>query len=195
MEDEIKKEENQEPDNSPRENNQDFQKKSDQYNSPTNFLDKIPKHNWAVATYVFAIISILLAISVLTGTGVTGKVISQSQIETQINDFVNQELLQGTTNAEITSISKQSGLYVAMVNFEGDIIPLYFTQDGNFISQGQELMPINSDTTNTQATNQNNQAQEVPKSDNPEVELFIWSYCPYGVQAQGPLADVANILG
>ncbi len=35
----------------------------------------------------------------------------------------------------------------------------------------------------------------VPKSDRPKVELFIWSYCPYGVQAQGPLSDVALLLG
>ncbi|MCK5107640.1 MAG: hypothetical protein KAQ83_02855 [Nanoarchaeota archaeon] len=35
---------------------------------------------------------------------------------------------------------------------------------------------------------------ECSKTDKPEVELFIWSYCPYGVMAQGPMAEVANIL-
>ena len=37
------------------------------------------------------------------------------------------------------------------------------------------------------------ETQTVPKSDKPVVELFIWSYCPYGVQAQGPLAEVAKL--
>jgi hypothetical protein len=36
---------------------------------------------------------------------------------------------------------------------------------------------------------------EIKKSDSPLIELFIWSYCPFGVNALKPFAEVANILG
>jgi|GEM_PF-755700 len=36
---------------------------------------------------------------------------------------------------------------------------------------------------------------EVAKSEKPLVELFIWSYCPYGVTALDPYANVAKLLG
>ena len=35
----------------------------------------------------------------------------------------------------------------------------------------------------------------IQKTSRPEVELYVWSYCPYGVQAQSPLADVVELLG
>jgi len=35
----------------------------------------------------------------------------------------------------------------------------------------------------------------VTKSDKPISELFVWSYCPYGVTAQKPFSEVAKLLG
>ncbi len=34
----------------------------------------------------------------------------------------------------------------------------------------------------------------VEKSERPKVELFIWSYCPYGIQMQGPFTEVAALF-
>jgi len=38
-------------------------------------------------------------------------------------------------------------------------------------------------------------ATEVPKTDKPKVELFIMSFCPYGVQAAGVMEEPAALLG
>lgn len=34
----------------------------------------------------------------------------------------------------------------------------------------------------------------IEKTSNPSIELYIWSYCPYGVTAQEPFAQVAQLL-
>jgi hypothetical protein len=162
----------------------------------SNFLEKVPKHNWAIATYILTIVAVILAVNLLTGTGMTGKVISESKIESQINNFINTQLLLDG-GAQIESISQQSGLYVAMVNLEGDILPLYFTKDGNFISQGRELMPINSNvTTSPEPSNPTpSTPQDIPKQDKPKVELFIMSHCPYGTQIEKGMIPVVETLG
>lgn len=69
--------------------------------------------------------------------------------------------------------------------------PYYVSKDGNWMFGG--LIDLNEefqspDTPSTPATT------ELQKSDTPKAELFIWSYCPYGVQAQGPLSEVALLL-
>jgi len=38
-------------------------------------------------------------------------------------------------------------------------------------------------------------APEVPKSDRPELELFVMSFCPYGVQAETAIKPVVELLG
>ncbi len=38
-------------------------------------------------------------------------------------------------------------------------------------------------------------APDVPKSDKPEVELFVMSFCPYGVQAESAMKPVVDLLG
>ncbi|MEA3329499.1 MAG: hypothetical protein U9Q06_02030 [Nanoarchaeota archaeon] len=157
------------------------------------FFSKIPRHNWAIATYVFAIIAILLVIATLSNGQLTGKVISEKNIQDKIEIFINVELL-ADGGAVIESIEKQSGVYTTMVNLEGDIIPLYFTLDGNFITQGRELIPIAGETApvtgNTVA-----ETQELPKSDKPKVEAFIMSHCPYGTQFEKGIIPIIETLG
>ncbi|MEK6820524.1 MAG: hypothetical protein AABX71_02320, partial [Nanoarchaeota archaeon] len=89
------------------------------------------------------------------------------------------------------SVTSKGGVYEITMNVNGQKIPVYFTKDGNYIMQGRGLVPI---TGNAVDNSQQQTPAEVPKSDKPEVDLFIWSYCPYGVQAQGPLAEVASLL-
>mgnify|MGYP000725223468 CR=1 FL=1 len=76
---------------------------------------------------------------------------------------------------EYVSYEDKGNLYKITVAFEGRDISMFITKDAKYFVQ--RAIPI-----------------EVPKSDKPKVELFIWSYCPSGVQAQGILADVVSLL-
>jgi len=145
---------------------------------------------WVVSTFVLGILILVLLAGNLSG--ITGNTISSSKVGALALDFANTKLL--SVDATLDSVKKISGLYQVNLNIEDEIIPLYFTKDGNYVYQGSDLVSIipeeeiNSNT-NTQT------ATEIPKSDKPVVELFIWAYCPYGVQAQGPVAEVVNLLG
>ncbi|MBS3092685.1 thioredoxin domain-containing protein [Candidatus Pacearchaeota archaeon] len=108
-----------------------------------NPLKGIPKHNWAITTYILGILSIILLITLFAnnGGGFTGNVINQNQIKPLVDNFVNQELVQDG-GVVIEDIKEQSGIYVATINSEGETVPIYFTKDGNFISPGRPLIPI-----------------------------------------------------
>ncbi len=109
-----------------------------------NPLKGIPKHNWAITTYILGILSIILLITLFANNnsgGFTGNVINQNQLKPLVDNFVNQQLVQGGGVA-IEDIKEQSGVYVATINSEGESIPIYFTKDGNFISPGRPLIPI-----------------------------------------------------
>ncbi|HLD98386.1 MAG TPA: DsbA family protein [Candidatus Nanoarchaeia archaeon] len=105
-------------------------------------LKHITKNKWAVYTIIFAAISIILLIILLTGGSFTSNV-SKSKITPMISSFVNTEIIP-EGGVEIVSIESQSGVYVATINVDGDVVPLYFTKDGKFISQGTPLISIDS---------------------------------------------------
>lgn len=108
-------------------------------------VKKLPMHNWAIATYIFGVLSIILLIMLFTGNtfGLMGKVISEADMKKQVDTFVNTQLIpQGGANIE--DLKQESGLYVATVSLDGSKVPLYFTKDGKFISPGRDLTLINS---------------------------------------------------
>ncbi len=191
MEEENKNFEEDNPKETPTENN------SPAINNPPavpevkmDFLKKIPKHNWAISSYVLGLLSIVLIIMLVRGgdIGLTGKTIN----ENQINKFINTQLLRDG-DATIENIKQESGIYIATVNLDGEMLPLYFTKDGNFITQGRELMPISGDGETPTPTTP--EPQDVPKSDKPEVEVFIMSHCPFGTQIEKGIIPVVKTLG
>ena len=109
-----------------------------------NPLKNIPRHNWAVTTYILGILSIILLITLFannSGEGFTGNVISQDKLKPLVDNFVNQELVQDG-GVVIEDIKEQSGIYIATISTNGETVPVYFTKDGNFISPGRPLIPI-----------------------------------------------------
>jgi len=129
-----------------------------------------------------------------TGKGISGNVITGSTIGGEDAGQTIVEYLNSRTGGGVEYISHEDigNLYEVTVSYQGQDVPVFVTKDGEYFVQG--AVPI-SDTPSTPNQNQDQQPQEVVKSDKPKVELFIWSYCPYGVQAQGPSAEVANLLG
>lgn len=148
---------------------------------------KIRENPWIISTLALAILAIVLVVGG-AGLGITGNSISEKKAE---SIFLNSLSTAGadTSQVEITKIEKEGGLYKFTFDYQGQVYPAsyYITKDGS-------LMGVLSPTSSTTKTNTNTQTTEIPKSDSPEVELFIWSYCPYGVQAQTPFAEVAELL-
>ncbi len=149
--------------------------------------EKLRDNPWILSTIVLGVLVLILVISSFYGS--TGKVISGEKAGVALAQFLNTQTGGGV---EYSSSEDAGSLYEINVTYQGNEIPVYVTKDGKYYVQG--VVPIIS-SDNSDSTNSNTNSQTVPKSDKPSVELFIWGYCPYGVQAQGPLADVAKLLG
>jgi hypothetical protein len=105
--------------------------------------------------------------------------------------------------------SKQLGfLYEVMVNYQDQDIPVYMTIDGRFFVSG--VLDIDSIPDNL--CNNDYDCSDgyecsggycvekpiiipIPKSNKPKVELFVMSYCPYGLQMEKGIIPVIEALG
>jgi len=135
---------------------------------------------------VSIVLAVILVISL--GFNFSGKSISKDAAGNKAVDFIKTSF--GADVSEFTNVTDLGKIYEITVPYQGQDIPVYMTKDGKyFISSAIDIAAVASTASNTATT-----AKEVPKTDKPKVELYIWGYCPYGVAAQGPLAEVANLL-
>lgn len=150
----------------------------------------LQKNLWPI---IAALLFVLLLSVLVSGSGCpapTAGVISAQAATDKALDFINAYLLQGTT-ATLINVSEQDGLYAIVINVGGRAYTSYVTKDGELlfpsaINLSQE-MEIPADT--GEATGQ------IPKSEEPEVQLFVMSFCPYGQEAEAAMAPVVSLLG
>lgn len=150
------------------------------------------KNPWITTSIILGIAVIVLLFLMYRGgitggvIGVGGSKISGDEAGEAVLNIAN---AQGA-NAELVGVEEEEIFYKVTLKMQGRELPVYVTKNGEYFTS--TLIPLSNDV---QPSSQNQQTQEVPKSDIPKVELFVWGYCPYGVQAQGPLAEVASLLG
>ena len=167
-----------------------LEEKKEVHNKKIDLTKLIRKNPWVLSTFVLGIVILLVLIGNFSGA--SGNVISESDAGAIILDFVK---IQTNEEGELIEVNSfDDGLYEIIILYQGQEVPLYLTKNGKNLVQG--VMPL-SDILGqeTNSPDDQQQVQDIPKSNKPEVELFIWSYCPYGVQAQGPLAEVADLIG
>lgn len=165
------------------------QKTIDMGNSKQNFktmTDKMRENPWMVSTLFLGLLSLTLIFFTFgSGNGFTGSVVAGSEAG---DILLNLYESRGAEGLELNSVEEVSGVYQVNFDYQGTEIPIFITKDGKFAGS---LSPVSAVTGSDAGENTQ---KDVPKSDVPEVELFIWSYCPYGVQAQEPMAEVASLL-
>jgi len=108
-------------------------------------------------------------------------------------DFVKNTLAQ--PNATVTSVSEENGLYKVALNLGTQTVTAYITKDGStFFPQAMNI----ADTEKQAAAQKNAPAQpakNISKSDTPNIQLFVMSYCPYGTQMEKGILPVLAALG
>lgn len=115
--------------------------------------------------------------------------ITQQQASEKTLAYIN-TALHGRAVAKIVSINESSGLYSMDIDVGGTRYNSFMTRDGKMLFPSG----INLDGRENTVPAENG-AASVPKSDKPKVELFVMSFCPYGVQAEGFMNPVADLLG
>jgi protein-disulfide isomerase len=161
--------------------------------SPKKYEVKIKKKSpWMISTVVFAVIAVVLLVFMFMGGGITGNVISEEDLGELALNFFNTQLSREA--GELISVDQESGVYKVLVYVQEQEVPLYFTKDGKWIGQGSALFSITDQATQP-TPSQQQPPQDVPKSDKPEVELFVMTHCPYGTQAEKGFIPAIELLG
>jgi hypothetical protein len=146
--------------------------------------ETVRENPWIIATLVLGVLSIFLIVTTVFG-GFTGNAISANSAGEKLLQFYANL---GVSNLTLDSVKEVSGVYQVNFNYKGKVVPQYVTKDGkNMIS---DLSPLEATSSNTDTTQ-----TKVPTSDKPEVELYVFSYCPYGTQMEKAIIPVVKLLG
>lgn len=126
--------------------------------------------------------------------------LNQAEAKTKVEDFINKNLMQGGMKANITSVTKENGMFKVLVEIgEGaqkQEITSYLTVDGSkFFPSVMDIAETEKKMADQSATAEQAPAAEIPKTDKPTVELFVMSYCPYGTQIEKGILPVIDTLG
>jgi glutaredoxin len=163
------------------------EKESEQENPATspikksNLTEKIRENPWIVSTFILGILVVILFIAIFSGN-LTGNVVSKEKAADNLMNYLNT-----VANSPITLVSVENlgGLYLATIKYQNQDIPVYLTKDGNYYTT--TLIPINSEVSS-------NQEVKIPKTEKPNVELYVMSFCPYGNEAEKTMQPVYDLL-
>jgi glutaredoxin len=146
---------------------------------------------WKIVSLVLVVL-LCISLFLLIGGGTSGTTASQISSDEASNkavDFINTNLVQPGTSASLVSNNEFEGLYNITVSYQGNEIPVFVTKDGSYMFLATPLdITENLPQEETQPT-------ETPKTDTPDVELYVMSFCPYGTQAEEAMKPVVDLLG
>jgi len=135
---------------------------------------------------VSAVLVIALILVVVWPSGMSANAAGENLV-----NYLNTQVV-ADGGVVLKNVEAEGSLYKVNVIYNGQEIPVYTTKDGDYFIQGATPMEVSKTVGTGNAVSDT--PKDVPKSDKPKVELYVWAYCPYGVQAQGPMADVAALL-
>lgn len=119
---------------------------------------------------------------------------NETEVKNTLEKFIKENLVQPGTDVKITNFTTEGELYKLTVSVGGKDIPAYATKDGKkFFPQVVDLDKGSPATTT--GTTPAPVAEATQKQVIPNVELFVMSYCPYGVQAEKGILPVVQKLG
>jgi hypothetical protein len=146
-------------------------------------LSKIRKNPWIAASVVLAIaLIVVIVISSMNSGGGVGPAAAGKNLVS----FVN---AQGNGEATYVSGVKEGSLYNIVVNYNGEDIPVFVTLDGKYLISSP--IPLSDSAAPTQ---DEPAPTEVPKSDKPVADFYVFSYCPFGTQMEKAVVPAYNLL-
>jgi hypothetical protein len=152
-----------------------------------NLTAKARENPWMVSTFVCGALVLILLISAFSGGLLTGALSANAAGDKLVNFYKSM----GVQNLTYESVQEVSGIYQVNINYQGQTIPLYITKDGKNVITS--LNPTTTETKNTSTSSDTN--TEVPKTSKPTVELYVFTYCPYGTQMEKAIIPAVKLLG
>ncbi|MBU3907409.1 MAG: hypothetical protein KKA64_04135 [Nanoarchaeota archaeon] len=152
-----------------------------------NLTDKFRENPWMLSTLVLGLAVLTLLYFNVSSGGLTGFAVSGNNVAGNLVAYLNEN---APSEVVLKDVSTESGLYKIDVEFQGETIPVYATKDGKYMASLQPIVS-STDTSNAEAQ----PAADIKKSDKPIVELYVFTYCPYGLQMEKAILPAVNLLG
>jgi len=161
---------------------------------------KKTKNQLAAVAGAFFVIGFLLSAMVtpsITGSAVAGNALSAQDVSDKVVEQLNSYLLMDGYDAEVISAEQTSGMVMVDVKIssgdQSQDVTFFATSDGKYLflsaPADMESPPEQQDT------QEETPAGEYPKSDKPNVKMFVMSFCPYGEQAENGLGPAMEAIG
>jgi len=113
--------------------------------------------------------------------------------------YINNNLLGAGESARLVNVTEESGVYRITTEFPSASttknIDAYMTKDGKLLFPTYYTLTVGKPAASAQPAAAVTRASartcaDIAKQDTPVLQAFVVSYCPYGTQMQGILADV-----
>lgn len=148
---------------------------------------------------LFLFLAMAFILGGCTDKNTVSSILAPEEAKAKALEFT-QKILVGPSNpVEAKEIVEDNGLYKIVLSVGGRDVDAYMTMDGNtFFPQGFDIDVETKKAEEASATagqQAEAQAVEIPKSDKPNVEVFVMSHCPYGTQIEKGILPVIETLG
>jgi glutaredoxin len=108
--------------------------------------------------------------------------------------YMNKNIAQANATATLVSVTEKNGVYQIAARYQERNISIYATKDCSLLFTSSYTMKGTATTTPTVSPTPTVPPEPV-KSSRPATELFVMSFCPFGVQAENVMKPVVDLLG
>jgi len=157
---------------------------------------------------IAVIISLIVGIVVgnIFATSNTGgtTVVLPEECGKAVMSYANANLIPANSNANLVSVTEKNGIYLITARNQVRDYGFYATKDCNLLFINPYNLKGNAtpmvilspkSTSSPKPTTSPTPIPEPVKSSRPSVELFVMSFCPFGVQAENAMEPVVDLLG
>ncbi|MFH1445118.1 MAG: hypothetical protein ABIF08_01410 [Nanoarchaeota archaeon] len=146
---------------------------------------------YAIIAVVFLVVGFLASsMTGMTGQFVGAEKISSEQVREKTEAYITDNFLAAGSELIINNVTEENGLYLISMSIDGSEFVSYASIDGKLLLPSGLDMDTPIKTQDTEPT-----PQDIPKTETPLVELFVMSFCPYGLQAENIMQSVVDLLG
>ena len=143
---------------------------------------------------VIAVIISVFAVILATSNPGASAAVPPQDCGTAVMSYMNANLVQANSTAQFVSVTEKNGVYAVSARYQGRNITIYATKDCSLLFTSSYNMKGGTTPTPTSSPTPTPVPEPV-KSARPSTELFVMSFCPFGVQAETAMEPVVRLLG
>ncbi len=144
--------------------------------------------------------AVFITVGVLTIAGVfslnkdknTPVLVSAEEAAVNAVGYINANVLEAGMTASLVDVVTDGETYKFRIRIEDQEYTSYVSKDGKYLFPN--AYDLTADLSQPVVGDNPSQAQEVVKTEKPDVKVFIMTYCPYGLQAQKMFLPVYDLL-